>query len=129
MRELAEGDLGRVSGKVLSKAARQGDALALSIVHEAARILGLGVVTLLHIFNPEIIVFGGGVSFGLGELLFEPMRDTVREHVIDSAYYERVRYEMAALGENVSIVGAGALVATRGGVDDVRTVIARLDTE
>ncbi len=127
MRELAEGDLNAVSGKMLSKAARQGDALALSIVHEAARVLGLGVVTLLHIFNPEIIVFGGGVSFGLGELLFEPMRETVRQHVIDSAYYERLRYVMAGLGENVSIIGAGALVTTHGGVDDVSKMIVRLD--
>ncbi len=126
MREMAGGDISAISGAILSEAAAHGDWVALKIVERAGLLLGLGVTSLLHIFNPEIIVFGGGVSFGLGELLFEPMREAVRSHVIDDGYFRNVRYEMAAMGENVSIIGAGALVVTHGGVDDVTEAAAKL---
>ncbi|MCA9902794.1 MAG: ROK family protein [Anaerolineae bacterium] len=126
MLELAGGDISAISGATLSEAAKQGDWLALKIVERAGLLLGLGVTSLLHIFNPEVVVFGGSVSFGLGELLFAPMREAVRSHVIDDGYFRNVRYEMAALGENVSIIGAGALVVTHGGVDDVTEVAAKL---
>jgi glucokinase len=117
--EMVEGDLSRINGGTVGHAAQQGDAMALKITHRAGTLLGLGVTSFLHIFNPEVIIFGGGVTFGLGELLLAPMRDTVQRYAIDDAYYNEVRYALAELGENVSIIGAGALVATHGGVDDV----------
>ncbi len=124
--DLCEGQLETINGGTVGKAAQQGDPLALEIVEHAGYVLGLGVASLLLIFNPEIIVFGGGVSFGVGELMFAPMRRTIAEHIIDDAYYKDLRYALAALGENVSIVGAGALVATKGGVEDVTKAAKKL---
>jgi glucokinase len=126
MDAMVDGQLEKISGKTVGKAAASGDALALDIIARAGRLLGLGVTTLLHIFNPEVIVFGGGVAAGLGDLLLKPVRETVVERVIDDAYYRSLRYETAALGENVSIIGAGALVATHGGVEDVRKAAKKL---
>jgi predicted NBD/HSP70 family sugar kinase len=116
---MVDGSLDKINGGTVGKAALQGDALALDIVTGAGSLLGLCVASLLLVFNPEVVVFGGGVIYGLGDLMLKPMREAVEQHIIDDAYYRDVRYAIAELGENVSVVGAGALVATRGGVDDV----------
>ncbi len=125
IRDLVNGDLSCIEGKTVGLAAQQGDPLALAIVREAGRMLGLGMVSLLHLFNPEILVFGGGVS-QLGSLLFDPMREAIYAHCIDRSYWENLRIERAALGDNVSIVGAAALVPTQGGVRDIADVSAVL---
>jgi glucokinase len=125
MRELVKGDLDEITGATVGHAVEQGDVLALDIVREAGRIIGLGMVSLLHLFNPEILVFGGGVS-NIGEPLFAPMREAIQQHCIDRAYWENLRIEQAALGENVSIIGAAALVVTRGGVADISVAMERI---
>lgn len=125
--EMVEGELEKITGGTVGKAAKQGDRLAVEIVEHAGYVLGLGVASLLLVFNPEIVVFGGGVSFGVGELMFAPMRQTIEKHIIDDAYYKELRYSLAELGENVSIIGAGALVATKGGVEDVTKAARKLN--
>lgn len=125
MSEMVDGDLTQISGATVGRAAQQGDRLALEIVREGGRFLGLGIVSLLHLFNPEIVVIGGGVS-NLGELLFTPMREAIREHCIDPSYWQELRTEQAALGENVSIFGAASLVLTQGGMGDISQVISKL---
>jgi glucokinase len=124
--DLCEGQLDDINGGTVGRAAQQGDALALEIVEHAGYVLGLGVASLLLVFNPEIVVFGGGVSFGVGELMFAPMRRTIEKYTIDDAYWKTLRYALAELGENVSIIGAGALVATKGGVEDVTKAAKKL---
>src|SRR5262249_48358511 len=114
IKEMVGGELAQIDTRMVGEAAHQGDELALSIVRRAGWIIGLGMVSLLHLFNPEIIVFGGSVS-NIGELLFEPMRKTIRENVLDDGYLNGLRLEMAALGDNVSVVGGAALVLTKGG--------------
>lgn len=128
MREMVNGDLTQVNGSTVGKAAVQGDKLALAIVERAGFILGLGMVTFLHIFNPEIIVLGGGVST-LGDLLFNPMRDAIKKHALDSSYWQDLEIRPAELGENVSLVGAAALVVTKGGMEDVAAVAHKLDKQ
>jgi glucokinase len=115
MVEMVGGDWERVNTKTLGKAAQQGDALALEIVERAGYIIGLGLTTVLHLFNPEIMVIGGGVS-NIGEPLFTPLHRTIREHVIYDGYINTLRIEQAALGEDVSIIGGAALVRTKGGL-------------
>jgi len=125
MHDLVDGDLSQISGSTVGRAAVQGDALALEVVRDGGHKLGLGIVSLLHLFNPEIVVIGGGVS-NLGELLFAPMREAIQEYCIDRAYWENLRIERAALGENVSVIGAGSLVVTQGGMSDVAEAAARM---
>ena len=114
MRDMVAGDLTRITGKIVGEAATAGDPLAVDLIQEAGRLVGLGLVTLLHLFNPEIIIIGGGVSL-TGELLFEPMRETVRQYALNPAYWDHVPIVPAALGDNVALIGAAALVTTRGG--------------
>ncbi len=118
LHDLVAGDLERLDARLVGKAAYHGDRLAIDLLAYAGRIIGLSIVTLLHLFNPQIIVIGGGVS-KTGELLFAPIRQTVRDHVLDSAFTAGLRIEAAALGDDVALVGAAALAATHGGDLDI----------
>ncbi len=122
LREMAGGDLSRIDARMIGQAAHAGDALAREIVAYGGFCVGLGIVSLLHIFNPDVVVIGGGVS-NIGDLLFTPMWETVKRYTLDEAYWRDLRIERAQLGGDVSIVGAGALVLTHGGQADVTQVI------
>jgi glucokinase len=128
IRDSVKGDLSRITGKTVGLAAEAGDALALEVVRHGGRMVGLGITTLLHLFNPEIVVIGGGVS-KLGDLLFIPMREAYQHCAIDASYWRDLRLERSALGDDVSIVGAAALVVTHGGLKDVGQAIAQLQTD
>ena len=112
------GDLSRIDAKAVGMAAAAGDQFAVEAIAYAGRIIGLGIVSILHLFNPEVIVVGGGVT-KTGDLLFAPMRQSVHEHVMDGAYTQNLRIESSALGDDVALVGAAALVATDGGNMDI----------
>jgi glucokinase len=127
LRDMAEGDLDRIDGKMVGDAVEGGDKLANEIVARGGFILGLGITTLLHIFNPEIIVIGGGVS-QIGEPLFAPMREAMQKYTIDRAYWDELKIAPAELGDNVSLVGAGSLVVTHGGTRDVQAIAAEIQT-
>jgi glucokinase len=114
IRAAVDGRLDDVTAKVVGEAAAGGDALAIEVIERAGYLIGLGIVSLLHVLNPQVIVVGGGVA-NTGELLFAPMRKAVKEHALDPAYYENVPIVQAALGDNVALIGAAALVSTRGG--------------
>lgn len=125
MQGMSEKEWERVGATHIGKAAAEGDAVALEIVQRCGKVVGLGLVTLLHLFNPEIIVIGGGVS-RIGDLLFDPIRKTVATYALDKAYWEHLKIVPAILGDNVSIIGAGALVLTKGGTSDITSVIQAL---
>ncbi len=125
--EMVDGDLSAIAGATVGKAANAGDAVALEEVQKAGRIIGLGIVSLLHLFNPEIIVIGGGVANGLGDLLLKPAREAIQQYAIDTAYWKDLQIVPPVLSEDVSIVGAAALVRTKGGVKRVDKVAEMLD--
>jgi glucokinase len=125
IRDLVDGDLTRISGSIVGRAAQNGDALALEIVTRAGKIIGLGIVNLLHLFNPEIVIIGGGVS-NLGDLLFRPMREAIETYCIDDDYWKDLVITQPYLGEDVSIVGAGALVVTQGGAISLKEIVRRV---
>ena len=78
IQEMVNGDLSKIDAKVVGDAAVQGDKVAVEQLAYAGRITGYGIVTMLHLFNPEIIVIGGGVS-KTGDLLFKPLWVSIRE--------------------------------------------------
>ncbi len=125
MREMVDGNLDKIDGAVVGEAAQNGDALALSIVERSGRIVGLGIVTLLHLLNPEIIVIGGGVT-NVGDLLFKPMREAIEAHVLDDDYWTHTHIIRSNISEDVSIYGAATLVLTDGGKKDLTQVMESL---
>lgn len=112
--EMVGGDLSQVTAREVGQAAKAGDALGRRLIHRAGWMIGLGIVGMLHAFNPEIIVIGGGVAKGTGELLFTPMWEAIREHALDASFWRDLEIVPAVLGEDVCLIGAGAL-ALRGG--------------
>ena len=111
---LVNGQLADITAKTVGEAARAGDSLAIELIEHAGFMIGLGIVSLLHIFNPQIIVVGGSVT-KTGDLLFKPMRAAVEKYVLDADYCQNLPIVPAALGDDVALVGAAALVRTRGG--------------
>jgi glucokinase len=114
IRDLVNGQLDHITAKTVGDAAQAGDKLAVELIGRAGFMIGLGIVSLLHLFNPQIIVVGGSVT-KTGDLLFKPMRQAVEKHVLDAEYCQNLPIVTAALGDDVALVGAAALVQTRGG--------------
>jgi glucokinase len=104
--KLVDGDLREVNAEVVERAARMDDDMAKEIMHTAGINLGIGVVNLVHLFNPELIIIGGGVSKS-GDLIFEPVRRVVAERVMPDI---KVRITTPELGDNPGLLGAVALV-------------------
>lgn len=94
--------------KAISQAAREGDGLAQEAFQRAGHFLGLMIANYLMIFNPTIVILGGGVSL-TGELLLDPVQKTVRESVLSSHYLEDLEITQAALGDDAGLYGALAL--------------------
>lgn len=106
LRDQVRGNLSEITVEMLHEAAERRDRLATSVIHDAAEAIGFGVVSFLHIFNPSIVVIGGGVT-NLGDRLFAPIRDVVSRRVMDRRFV--VPIVLAELKENVGLLGALAL--------------------
>jgi len=102
--ELAEGNIDNITGETVGTAALSGDPLALDVVTMTAGYLGTGMVNLVNIFNPEMIIAGGGVA-KLGELLLGPARRVVQERAF-SISTQAVRIVTAQLGDEGGLYGA-----------------------
>lgn len=106
LRELVDGRIEDVTAREVGVAAAQGDALALAIVRDAARIIGIGVVNLLHMFDPAIVVIGGSVAT-MGDVLWDPLRAAVRACAMPP--YREIPLVPAALDDDSGLLGAAAL--------------------
>jgi glucokinase len=106
---LAGDDPQRITAELVGRAATQGDPLAIELLQQAGFYIGVGIVNLMKLFNPGIIVIGGGVS-QVGNLLFEPIRHTVQAR-ISHFYWENCPIVPAALSDDVGLLGALAMVA------------------
>jgi glucokinase len=100
------------SARDVMEAANAGHGGALDIVRRAALHLGSGLTSLIHLFNPQRIVLGGGVM--AGELL---LRETIR--VVDErtipGMRKHVQIERTTLGEEIGVLGAAGLFYMDGG--------------
>jgi glucokinase len=89
----------------LVRLANEADPAAVAILAELGSRLGAGMVSLVNIFNPELIVVGGGFA-AAGDLLLEPARKRVAREALSPAR-ELVRIVRAELGTAAGLVGAG----------------------
>ncbi|MBK9122911.1 MAG: ROK family protein [Chloroflexi bacterium] len=122
--DLAAGEVD-ITTEAIGMAARNGDALSIDVIAKAGRVFGLGVITLLQLFNPQRIVVGGGAS-QLAELYFGPAWDAIRQYCADPAFYDGVDMVAAECGADVGLIGAGMLVLTNGGKTRLSEVAALL---
>ncbi len=106
MLALAGGDFSKITAKEVGEAAQAGDALALEVVRETARIIGLGMVNALHLFDPAMIIVGGSVAL-MGDVLLAPVRETIERHAMPP--YRGRPVVPAQLGDDCGLLGAAAL--------------------
>ncbi len=97
-----------INARMVADAATAGIPLARDIITGAAEGLGFGLVNIIHIFNPQVIILGGGVV-QIGEPLLGPAKRIVKERAMQVPR-EQARIALAQLGNDAGLVGAGALV-------------------
>jgi len=97
-----------LSARDVSAAAAGGDPLAVEALARAGDFIGRAVAELLHLFNPSIVIFGGGVSFS-GPLLLDPVKKSLEKHVMDPSYLQDLQIEQAVLGDDAGLLGALSL--------------------
>ena len=73
---LVGGDMSKITAQTVYQAAQDGDDLALEVVNDTDKFLGVGIGNLLNVFNPEAVVVCGGVTLA-GDHLFVPLRREV----------------------------------------------------
>jgi glucokinase len=89
----------------VADAARDGDPLAISAFERAGYYLGIAMANYLAIFDPSILIFGGGVS-QVGDLLFKPFEESLHKHTFHPHYLDDLVITKAALGDNAGLMGA-----------------------
>lgn len=107
IREMVNGDVDTVTARHVGMAAKAGDAFAIGLMREAGSYIGRAIADFLHIFNPSIIILGGGVALNTGELLFEPIRAAMKGRMMEEEYDCPV--VPGQLGDDVGLLGTLAL--------------------
>lgn len=105
---LAQLDLSKITAPDVSSAARCGDALAVDIFNRAGRLLGFGVANLVSLFDPEVIVLGGGMA-SVADLYLTALRKAMFERAQPLAA-NKVKIVVSKLAENVNLLGCARLV-------------------
>ena len=107
-----EGDLGRakadgkeVDARLAVELGAEGPGDARDVLEHVGTHLGVGIASFVNIFNPELVVIGGGFARA-GDLLFEPARKFVAARALAPSRDE-VRIVPALLGVEAGLIGAG----------------------
>jgi glucokinase len=103
-----------ITGALVTEIAHDGDAAARDVMTLMGQRLGLGVVTLVNIFNPEVVVVGGG-AIAAGELLLAPARDVVERRALPVNRSD-VRLVSARFGAESGMLGAACMALDAAGV-------------
>lgn len=88
-------------------AAKNGDQLSIQTLEEAGRYLGIGVSSLVNLFNPQQIILTGSVLVGK-EFIIHPLRDTVHKTALETNV-ENLQIEISNLGDKADVIGAATL--------------------
>jgi glucokinase len=96
-----------VTAADVAAAAAAGDPLARAVWEETANLLGVAVTDLVNVFEPDLVVLGGGVTRS-GPMLLDPVRELVAEEAMPPAA-RAARVVLAELGDLACVVGAGII--------------------
>ncbi|MGB8212175.1 MAG: ROK family protein [Anaerolineales bacterium] len=115
---------GTITAQQVATAARQGDLVAQQILSQAGAHIGIALAGLVNLFNPGMVIIGGGVSQN-GDIILEPIRQVVNRRSLPAAT-RVVRITTAMLGRRSSSIGAviQALTITLHQIADRKEVIA-----
>jgi glucokinase len=97
-----------ISLEELSSKALKQDRKAMTIWLRVAKRLGIALAGVINLLNPDCIVIGGGIA-GAGRILFDKVRDTIRERAMP-VQARHVKVLKAKLGNDAGVIGAAILV-------------------
>ena len=97
---------GPILGKTVTQLAQSGDPLACEVVTAAGHHLGTALSSLANIFDPDVIVIGGGVS-AVGDLILDPAREELESRALPPM--NKTPVKVAELGPEAGMIGAAAM--------------------
>jgi glucokinase len=103
-----DGTLEGLTGKAITDAARDGDAVALAAFNTTAQWLGAGIASLAVVLDPECVVIGGGV-IDAGEILLKPTREALQRSMPFAGKHPYPEIIGAQLGNEAGLVGVADL--------------------
>ena len=106
---LVQGDLSRLTTKVLFQAEKKGDRLASQVINQSCAYLGAGIASAVNLLNPQVVVIGGGVSRG-GQGFIRRIEKEVKKRAFPSAT-KNLKVVRAKLGNDAGFIGAAILCA------------------
>ncbi|MFC5652968.1 ROK family protein [Paenibacillus solisilvae] len=109
-------DSNGITAKMISEAYDEGDQVAIDVMQETGKILGFGLSNVINLFNPEIVIIGGGMS-AAGDRLLHTVRETIAGHALKLAR-EACIVQQARLGGNAGMIGAAVYANERLEADD-----------
>lgn len=109
VRQRLNNDIAALTPKLLKEAAEDGDAFSLHQFRIAGRYLGIGLVNLLHTFNPQRFVIGGSIWMHCSPFMEETIWETIKERCNAPEYWRELEIVSAELGDDVGLLGAVAL--------------------
>jgi len=109
--KMVGGDLKKITPKLISQAYQKGDWLAGHIWEEVGKAVGTMLADMVNIFNPEVIIIGGGVAQA-GKPLFDAVERTIKERAFP-ILSKGVKLLPASLGPESGIVAAASLIFQR----------------
>ena len=102
------GDLSKISARTAFNAQKEGDEVGIEIVNEYISYLACGIVNLINIFQPNVLVIGGGVCHE-GENLLRPLLEKVYSETYSREGTPKTEIKLAKLGNDAGIIGAAVL--------------------
>ncbi|MGA8214851.1 MAG: ROK family protein, partial [Candidatus Sulfotelmatobacter sp.] len=110
VRELAQGDLSRISIEMIGQAALQNDSLSFRVLHEAVSHIAVALADVVNLLNPHVLVFGGALFRSAPELFLEPLKRTIKQRALEKSANE-VQLKISTLGSEAGALGAGRLIS------------------
>ena len=108
LHQLVDRHLDQITLATLAEAAEKNDPVALSVLSETAHHLAVGTANLINIFNPELVVLGGGFNL-CSAWLIPVIKAEIQENILPPLR-EGIQIKASALGLEASVLGAVALV-------------------
>lgn len=106
--DLAGGDPEKITGPMVTGAARDGDEASRELLADLGRWLGEGLASFAAVLDPAVFVIGGGVS-AAGDLLLGPATAAFRRNLTGRGHRPEAEVRVATLGNDAGIVGAADL--------------------
>jgi predicted NBD/HSP70 family sugar kinase len=112
IRDLARGDLSRISIEVIAQAAAENDSLAFRVLQDASSYIARGLADLVNLLNPRLIIFGGALFRAAPQLLADPLRRIIRQRSLEKSSND-VQLRISPLGGEAGALGASRMIAVQ----------------